>query len=113
MLGRGDENALLHQAGGVTDAGHIPSAGFNREAFQVRSLEHDSRSRWRGQNPQVDRRAAMETHTAAGDRSANCLLMCQGEDGVSLLLCISFPRWMVFRMWQNNHTPWFARPWPR
>src|ERR1700681_3839051 len=109
MFCGGDEHALLHQAGGVTDAGHVASAGFDREAVQVGAMEYDSRSGIRGPNPQANRGAAMETHSCAGHSSTNCLLVCQ-EDGVSLLLCISLPRWADFCMWQNRHTPWFGRP---
>src|SRR5258706_16064224 len=111
MLGGGDENALLHQAGGVADASYVTSTGFDREAFQVGAMKHNSGPRRCRQNPQADGCAAVDAHSCARDRSTNCLLVCQREDSVSLLLCNSLPRWMDFRMWQNNHTPWFARPW--
>src|ERR1700720_2501273 len=80
MLGGGDEHALLHQAGGVTDAGYVASAGFDRKTVEVGAVKHDSRSGRRGQNPQTDRRAAVETHSGASHSSTNCLLVCQRVD---------------------------------
>jgi len=86
VFGGGDEHALLHQAGGVTDAGYVASAGFDGEAVEVGAVEDDSRSGRGGQNPQADRGAAVETHSCAGHRSTNCLLVRQGEDGKSFVL---------------------------
>src|ERR1035437_1009584 len=80
VLGGGDEHALFHQAGGVTDAGNVASAGFDGEAVEIGAVEYDSRSRRRRQNPQADGSAAMETDSSAGHRGTDCLLMCQGED---------------------------------
>src|SRR5208282_2476624 len=85
VLGGGDEHTLLHQAGGVTDAGHIASAGFDGEAVEVGAAEYDSRSGRRGQNPQADRSTAVQTYSGAGHLSTNCLLVCQGGR-----LCKSF-----------------------
>src|ERR1700686_2304949 len=78
MFRGGDELPLLHHAGGVTDAGHVASASFDRKAVQVGAMEYDSRSGTRGPNPQANRGAAMETHSRAGHSSTNCLLVCQG-----------------------------------
>ena len=72
--------SLLHQAGGVTDAGYVASAGFDGEAVEVGAVENDSRSGRGGQNPQADRGAAVETHSSTGHRGTNCLLVRQGED---------------------------------
>src|SRR5258706_7926081 len=80
MLGGGDENALLHQAGGVADASYVTSTGFDREAFQVGAMKHNSGPRRCRQNPQADGCAAVEAHSCARDRSTNCLLVCQRED---------------------------------
>src|SRR5208282_1458700 len=80
VFGGGDEHALLHQAGGVTDAGYVASAGFDGEAVEVGAVEDDSRSGRGGQNPQADRSAAVQTHSGAGHRSTNCLLVRQGGD---------------------------------
>jgi DNA-binding MarR family transcriptional regulator len=48
VLGGGNEHALLHEAGGITDAGHVASTGFDGEAFQIGTVEYDSRSGGRG-----------------------------------------------------------------
>ena len=98
---------------GVADAGHVASAGLDREAVEVGAVEDDSRSRGRGQNPQADRGAAVETHSGAGHRGTNCLLMCQRGDCISLLLCISLQRRADFCMWQNSHTSWLVPLWER
>ena len=76
VLGGGDEHALLHQTRRITDASHVASAGFDREAVKVGAMENDSRSRRRGQNPQTDRSAAVQPHSCAGYRSTNCLFVC-------------------------------------
>jgi hypothetical protein len=47
-------------------------------------VEDDSRSRRRRQNSQIDRGAAVESYPFAGHSRTNCLLVCQGEDAVSL-----------------------------
>jgi hypothetical protein len=49
-------------------------------------VEDDSRSGRGGQNPQADRGSAVETHSSAGHRAANCLLVRQGEDGKSFVI---------------------------
>jgi hypothetical protein len=73
-------------------------------------MEDDSRSGRGGQNPQADRGAAVETHSSTGHRGPNCLLVRQGEGGISLLWSISLQGWVNFRMWQNSHTSWLVAP---
>ena len=48
VLGGGNEHALLHETGGITDASHIASTGFDPEAFQIGTMEYNSRSGRRG-----------------------------------------------------------------
>jgi len=43
MLRGGNQDAFLHQAGSVTDPGHIPGLGFDDESFKVGALEQDAR----------------------------------------------------------------------
>src|SRR5260370_14493127 len=110
VFGGGDEHTLLHEAGGVTDAGHAASAGFDREAVEVGAVEHDSRSGTRGQNPQADRSAAVETDSCACYWGTNCFLVCQGGRRVRLWVCISLPRKAKFCVWQKSQSSWFVSP---
>jgi len=43
MLGGGYQNALLHEAGGVTDAGDIAAAGLDGKVIKIGAAEHDAR----------------------------------------------------------------------
>lgn len=43
MLRGGDENATLHQAGGIADPGYIAPDRLNRETIEIDSPEADSR----------------------------------------------------------------------
>src|SRR5580698_2111290 len=76
----GDEHTLRHQAGGVTDAGQVASAGFDRETVEVGAVKHDSGAGGGGQNPEADGSTAMQTHSGARYRGTNCLLVWQRED---------------------------------
>jgi len=58
MLGRRQQNALLHQAGGVADARHIADMRFNFKIVEVNTAEDDARIGWRRN----------ETHAAADRR---------------------------------------------
>jgi len=42
VLGGGEENALLHEAGGVADASDIVTVGFNRKIVQVDATKDDA-----------------------------------------------------------------------
>ena len=57
VLGRGQQHALLHQAGGVADARHVASVRFDFKVVEVHAAEDDARIGWRGH----------QTH-AAGNR---------------------------------------------
>ena len=86
MLGGRDQHALLHQAGGVADAGYVAPAGFDFETVQVGATENDPGPGGRREDLQIDWSPAMETSSTAGDCSTNCLFMRQRENDVSLLL---------------------------
>ena len=53
MLGGGEQHALLHQAGGVTDPGDVPAVGFDLKVVEVRAPEDDPGVRWRRHQAQV------------------------------------------------------------
>ena len=74
MLGGGDQHALFLQAGGVAHLGYIASYGLDFIAIQIDATEDDAGSGRRRQDSQSHRRAAVQTHTLALYRGANCLL---------------------------------------
>lgn len=71
MLGRRDQNALPHQAGGVAHLGDIAAVGWNFEVVQVRAPEHDPGTSRCGNKPHRDRCAGMEANTAELQRGIN------------------------------------------
>ena len=74
VLGGGDEHALLHETGGIADAGDVAADGFNLKAIQIDAAKHDSRSGRRGKNSHRNRRAAVESYSTAFHGRAHCLL---------------------------------------
>src|SRR5438445_11743551 len=42
MLGSREQHALLHQAGGVADAGHVAATGFDPKVVKVGAAEDNS-----------------------------------------------------------------------
>src|SRR5580704_2811442 len=50
VLGGGDQHALFHQAGGITDAGDVAADGFDVEAVEIGAAEDDSGAGWSGQD---------------------------------------------------------------
>ena len=79
MLGGRDQHALLHQAGGVADAGHVAAGGFDFEAIEISAAEDDAGAGGGRQQAHVDRRAAMQAHTNALHGLADCLFVYQGQ----------------------------------
>src|SRR5579862_8044115 len=77
VLGSGDEYALLHQASGVADPGHVAADGLDFNAMEIGAAEDDAGARGRGQDAHGDRRPAVQTYTTALYRRANCLLVGQ------------------------------------
>jgi hypothetical protein len=63
MLRGREQDALLHEAGGVTDAGDVVAVGFDRKIVQVNPTENDTRIRrsWLKTKLGVD--AGVEAHT--------------------------------------------------
>jgi len=59
VLGRRDEHAFLHQAGGITDASHVAADRLDLEVVEIGSAKHNASSRSRRQHAHGDRRAAV------------------------------------------------------
>jgi len=43
MFGRGEKDALLHQAGGIADAGYVATAGLDGKIVQIGTTKDDAR----------------------------------------------------------------------
>jgi hypothetical protein len=63
MLGGGEQNALFHEARGITDASDVAPLGFNREVIQVDAAEDDACFGRGGYQTDVAIHTGMETHT--------------------------------------------------
>src|ERR1700722_10322184 len=85
MLGRRNQHAFFHQAGGVADAGDVAAGGLDPKTVQVDAAKHNARTGGGGQNPQMDRGAAVQTYTGTFRRPTNCLLVFQSSGSYLLL----------------------------
>ena len=56
MLGGGDQDALLHQACGVADAGDVAAYRLDLKAVEVNAAEDNAGVRRSRENSQLDRR---------------------------------------------------------
>src|SRR6266849_448788 len=63
MLGGGEQNALLHEAGGITDASDVVPLRFDWEIIQVNAAKHDACFRRSGYQANVTIHSCMEAHT--------------------------------------------------
>ena len=70
-----NEHALLHQAGGIADAGHVKADGLDFETVKIGAPENDPRAGFRGKDAHQHRRATVQADAAALHRGANCLLV--------------------------------------
>src|SRR5579871_992970 len=79
MLGRRDQHALFHQAGGVADASDIEADGLDFKAVKIGAAKYDTRPRWRRSDAHRYRCPAVQAHAAAFHGRADCLLANQKE----------------------------------
>src|SRR3954447_5174423 len=77
MFGGRDENALLHQAGGVAHARNISTGGFDLKIVEINAAKDDTRSRGRGQHAHFHSSAAVQADAFASDFCPDCLLVNQ------------------------------------
>ena len=77
MLGGGDENAFLLQAGGVTYLCHIAADGFDLKVVEINPAKDNPRACGRRHDPQMDRSATVQTNSLALCRYPNCLFKGQ------------------------------------
>src|SRR6267378_5119046 len=63
MFGGGEQNALFHEARGITYASNIVPLGFNREVIQVDAAKHDACLSRGGYQVDVAVHTSVEAHT--------------------------------------------------
>ena len=63
MLGGGEEDALLHEAGRVADASDVVAVGFDGEIVEVDAAKDDAGVRGSGEKAELGVDAGVETHT--------------------------------------------------
>ena len=105
MLRGGDENATLHQAGGIADPGYIAPDRLDRETIEIDSPEANPCACCAGKDAQPDRSTTVEAYSAEADRLSNCLLLNQMSD-CKLLVINSIPPNAEMRLWQKVHRYW-------
>jgi hypothetical protein len=63
MFGGGEQDALLHKAGGIADASDIVTVGFDGEIVEVDAAEDDAGVRRSGEQAELRVDTRVETHT--------------------------------------------------
>lgn len=63
VFGGGEQDALLHEAGGIADAGDVVAVGFNREIVEVNAAEDDASVGRSGLKAEFRVNAGVKTHT--------------------------------------------------
>jgi len=69
VLGGGEKNALLHEAGGVADASNVVAVGFDGEIVEVDAAENDAGIGGSGLEAEFCVDSGVETHTIGFDRA--------------------------------------------
>jgi hypothetical protein len=72
VLGGGEQDALLHEAGGVADASDVVAVSFDREVVEVDAAEDDAGVRGSGEKTEVRVDTGVETHTLSFDCAVDC-----------------------------------------
>src|SRR5882757_4864884 len=72
VLGGGEQDALLHKAGGVADASDVVAVGFNWEIIEINAAEDDAGIRRSGEETKVRVDTGVETHTLGFDCAVDC-----------------------------------------
>src|SRR5438045_9534394 len=63
MFGRGEKDALLHQAGGVTDASYVAAAGLDGEIVQIGTTKDDAGVGWGGKESKMAKHSGVKADT--------------------------------------------------
>src|ERR1700733_4427164 len=74
MFGRRDQHALLHQAGGVADAGDVADMRLDFKIVEIHATENDSRIGRSRYQSQAALNGSVQTNAFNLDRALNCKL---------------------------------------
>src|SRR6476660_8455604 len=77
MLRGRNQNAFFLQAGGVTNAGHVATNGFNLKTVQIAAAENNAGSGSSREDPERHISTAMQPYAFALHWSPNCLFKWQ------------------------------------
>jgi len=72
VLGGGEQDALLHEAGGVADASDVVAVGFDREIVEIDAAEDDAGIRGSGEQTELRVDTRVKAHTLSFDCALNC-----------------------------------------
>jgi len=72
VLGGGEQDALLHKAGGIADASDVVAMGFDGEVVKIDAAENDPGVRRSGEETKVRVDTGVETHTLSFDCAVDC-----------------------------------------
>ena len=75
MFRRGDEDALLHQAGGVADFGDVTADGLNLKTIKIGTAKNNTGARGRRNDVKSDGSAAVQAYAVAGGLGTDCLFV--------------------------------------
>jgi hypothetical protein len=71
MLGGGEQDALFHEASGVTDPGDVVAVSFDGKVVEVYAAEDDAGVWRRGLKAELGMNTRVKTHTLGLDRPLN------------------------------------------
>jgi len=72
VFGGGEQDALLHKAGGVADASDVVAVGFDWEIIEINAAEDDAGIRGSGEETKVCVYTRVKTHTQGFDCAMDC-----------------------------------------
>jgi hypothetical protein len=72
VFGGGEQDALLHKAGGVANASDVVAVGFDGEVVKINAAENDAGIRRSGQQTEVRVNTRMKAHTLSFDCAVDC-----------------------------------------
>jgi len=72
VLGGGEQDALLHKAGGIANTSDVVAMGFDGEVVKINAAENDAGIRRSGEETKVRVDTGVETHTLGFDCAVDC-----------------------------------------
>src|SRR6266436_1054481 len=72
VLGGGEQDTLLHEAGGIADASDVVAVSFDWEIIEINAAENDAGIRRSGEETKVRVDTGVETHTQGLDCAVDC-----------------------------------------